>query len=350
MKKTLFVTGATGFIGGRIVERLYDSRKYKVIAGVHNWSNAARIGRFPVEMRYCDVLDKNNLASSFKGITHVIHCAAGSERIITEGTRNILKVACDFKIKKLIYLSSIAVYGDTSGIVDESVIPRPIDSYGKAKLLAEKECLRYTIKNLPVVILRPTIVYGPFSQKWTVDIARLIACHIIGISHIFEGKCNFIYVDDLVNAITLALEVNDSISQVFNVGGSQVISWNNYFKEFNKQMGFADISVIRDEVYMKIKIKSLFYYPIKIIAKMLLSKYDHMARYYYRRFLLARKLMNNIENELKLNLNPSDLELFERSANYESKKIARMLGYKPIYPISDGLRLTAEWLKGIEMI
>ena len=60
-EKSVLVIGANGFIGSKLVEKLYGNQRYKIIAGVHSWANAARAARFPVEIRLCDVLDKNSL-------------------------------------------------------------------------------------------------------------------------------------------------------------------------------------------------------------------------------------------------------------------------------------------------
>ncbi|MBI5356104.1 NAD(P)-dependent oxidoreductase [Candidatus Collierbacteria bacterium] len=349
-KRVIFVTGATGFIGGRVIEKLSNDNKNTVIAGVHNWSNAARIGRFPIIMRHCDVLNLPSLKKTLNGVTHIIHCAAGSDEIIIKGTSNILNAAMGLKVKRLINLSSAAVYGKISGLIDESVVPNPIDQYGKAKLCGEKECFKYMLQRVPIVILRPSIVYGPFSQKWTIGIGRQILRKKIGLSSGFEGKCNLLYVDDLIDAIFLSLHKEEAVSETFNVNGPEIVSWNDYFRIFNRLLSSEALISIKHTEYLRLMVAANFLGPVKIAAKLALAKQESLIRFIYRRFQLMRKIMDGVENEIKLNINSSDLRLFQLRAIYETKKINRVLKFKPRTSIETGLKKTIAWMKHVEII
>ncbi len=349
-KRTIFITGATGFIGGRIIEKLYNDKRATVIAGVHNWSNAARIGRFPIKMEHCDVLNLSSLTNTLRGVTHIIHCAAGSDKIIVNGTRNILNVAMRLKVKRLINISSAAVYGKISGSIDESVVPNPIDLYGNAKFRGEKECFKYVSQGVPIVILRPSIVYGPFSQKWTIGIGKQILRKKIGLSSEFEGKCNLLYVDDLIDAIILTLDKDEAIGEIFNVSGPKVISWNDYFRFFNRLLSSESLIDIDRTEYLRLIAAANFLDPVKTAAKLALSKQEPLIRFIYRRFRLMRKIMDGVENEIKLNINLSDFKLFKSRAIYETKKINRVLKFKPRTSVEIGLKKTVAWMKHVEII
>src|SRR5690242_10684133 len=84
-KETILVTGATGFIGGWLVEAICLGSFAEVRAGIKSWSRAARLSRFPVKVVPCDVMDKEQITQGMCGVTHVIHCATGSREDIIQG-------------------------------------------------------------------------------------------------------------------------------------------------------------------------------------------------------------------------------------------------------------------------
>src|SRR3990172_4537453 len=135
----ILVTGAGGFIGGWVVESLYLSGFRNVRAGIRRWSSGARIGRFPVEMILCDVTDKNEVKRAMEGVDAVIHCAAGSRDVIVNGTGNILLTSLRNGVKRFIHLSTIDVYGEAEGEVDETFpFQYTGNVYGDSKIEAEK--------------------------------------------------------------------------------------------------------------------------------------------------------------------------------------------------------------------
>ena len=84
--RTILVTGASGFIGGRIVEILHTSGSATVRAGIRRWSAAARVGRLPVDLVRCDITSPVEVAGALDGVTHLIHCAVGDRTVTVDGT------------------------------------------------------------------------------------------------------------------------------------------------------------------------------------------------------------------------------------------------------------------------
>src|ERR1035437_10260366 len=101
----VFVTGATGFIGGRLVEKLVLDEGAEVVALVRKFKNASRLARFPIKMVAGDVLDADALNRAMDGCSYAVHCAmdgsgtnAENRRVTVEGTRNICQVAEKLKL------------------------------------------------------------------------------------------------------------------------------------------------------------------------------------------------------------------------------------------------------------
>jgi nucleoside-diphosphate-sugar epimerase len=114
------VTGASGFIGSRLAERLSAEEGVRVRAMVRNPKKAERLRKHPLEIVQADLLDLPSLRKAIDGCDLIFHCAAlvretGDRnefyRTNVQGTENILKVSSETGIKRFIHFSSVAVYG-----------------------------------------------------------------------------------------------------------------------------------------------------------------------------------------------------------------------------------------------
>ena len=143
--KNILVTGATGFIGGRLIERIALNGKVRVRALIRNPAKAVRISRFNVEMISGDILDRASVDMAVKGCEIVFHCAWGDRKVNIDGTRNILDSSISWKINRLIHLSTTSVYGAApNGDLSESSPKQHIeDEYATSKLEGERLVIQY---------------------------------------------------------------------------------------------------------------------------------------------------------------------------------------------------------------
>jgi predicted dehydrogenase/nucleoside-diphosphate-sugar epimerase len=240
----VLITGASGFIGGRIAERLYVDYHNIPRCLIRNFNKLSRLSRFPIETSVGNVLDYNSLSKAMAGCDVVIHAAYGNTpdddlnvKINTLGTKNVIHAALQHGVKKFIYLSTIEVYGKNQHaiITEQTETSYSDNSYGNSKLDAENLCLKYfNDSSLPVVILRLAVVYGPYAPIWTVDVINRLLDRGFCLSDTFNGLCNLIYIDDCIDAIFLAIANNNIMGETFLISGGEGITWNEYFSKYNE--------------------------------------------------------------------------------------------------------------------
>jgi len=230
--QTVFVTGATGFIGGRVCERLTQAGVPKIRALAHSMHNAARIARLPIELCPGDLLDPTSLRQALGAAKVVIHCGLGNAGGIVRGTENMLKVALAAGVKRFVHVSTAAVYGITpppGSEKEDAPIRRTGDAYCDNKAAAERVVLRYGKRGLPVVILRPAIVWGPYSA-WS---TRLVDDLRAGRGAFIDGgrgACNTTYVDNLIDAMFLSLENDRALNEIFFITDGEEVTWGDFIR------------------------------------------------------------------------------------------------------------------------
>ena len=168
------VTGATGFIGGRLARRLV-AEGHRVVTIARDPGRAGDLVALGVEVHRGDITDRASLDRPMAGVDGLFHVAAwyrigardGGEgrRINVDGTRNVLEAMRAAGVKKGVYTSTLAVFGDTHGKrVDEGYFtPGPFDTeYERTKWAAHYQvAVPMMEQGLPLVIVQPGLVYGP---------------------------------------------------------------------------------------------------------------------------------------------------------------------------------------------
>ena len=234
MNERVLVLGAHGFIGRRIVARLSQDSGTAIIAAGRRAVSGSSSGS--IETLALDAADERALHAAMAGITGVVNCVAGSPENILGCAKALFSAAARLKpTPRVVHLSSLAVYGSITGLVDETTPPLgDLGDYSSAKLTAEK--LASTCES--VVLLRPGIVYGAGSQWWSDRIARLLVARRLGdMGVVGEGLCNLVYVDDVATAAVLALRTPGALGGTFNLGSPRIPTWNDYFSRYAKALG-----------------------------------------------------------------------------------------------------------------
>ncbi|MBN1371478.1 MAG: NAD-dependent epimerase/dehydratase family protein [Anaerolineaceae bacterium] len=245
---TSLVTGGAGFIGSHVAEELIKIGEDVVViddlsGGYQDNIVDPRIsfihGSINDEILVKKIFEKHNFTYVFhlaayaaEGLSHFIKSFNYSNNLL--GTVNLLNAAVNYNIKKFIFTSSIAVYGELPPPMDEEMTPRPEDSYGIAKYAVELE-LRATKRmfDLDYVIFRPHNVYG--ERQNIGDRYR----NVIGIfmNQILQEKPMtifgdgeqlraFTYISDVAPLIARAIQIPQASNQIFNIGADTPYTLN----------------------------------------------------------------------------------------------------------------------------
>ena len=216
----IVVTGATGFVGSNVVNKLKDHGDISVVA--RNISKAQALFKDSVKIYKGDVLNYYSLLDAFRGQDVVVHIAGLIKsfnvnrfyNVNTIGTKNVAKAARDAGVKRVIYLSSLAARGPSETM-------SPVSNYGASKLKGEFEILRY-INDYDIKILRPPIVYGPNET----DLFLMFKLAKSGRLPVMRNKYfSFIYVKDLADAIDRLVFSKIDKPSVYHISDGGAYSW-----------------------------------------------------------------------------------------------------------------------------
>ena len=228
----ILVTGATGFIGTRVVHEL-RARDRDVRALVHSPARAGSLANWDVELATGDVTDPVSLRAAAEGceeIVHLVSILTGSkadfERVMVEGTRNVVEAGAP---KRLVLMSAIGVDGPGA-----AGIP-----YFDAKREMERAVRE---SGLEFVILRPSFVFGDGGALATfLRLARRSpVTPIIGDG---SQRIQPVWMDDVARAVAESLERPEAAGRTLELGGPDIVTWNDFWARLKKAAGVRRPSV-----------------------------------------------------------------------------------------------------------
>lgn len=217
-----FVTGGTGFIGGRLVAGLRE-RGDEVVALVRSPEKASGLRELGCQLVQGDLGDKDTMRRAMEGCDGAFHVAAiykvgvpKSQRQAmldanVDGTANTLDAAVEAGVPRIIYVSTGNVFGDTHGkVVDESyhrdLSEGFMSTYDEAKYRAHELALERISQGAPIVIVQPGGVYGPGDHSELGNAIEMTRKGRMPMIPFAEMRMSFIYVDDVADGIIRAFD------------------------------------------------------------------------------------------------------------------------------------------------
>jgi dihydroflavonol-4-reductase len=236
-----FVTGGTGFIGGHVVRRLRE-RGDDVVALVRSPEKASDLRDLGVELVQGDCTDSEAIRRAAEGADAAFHGAAiykvgipkkdrdGMYDTNVRGTERVLDAVFEAGVPRIVYLSTVAVFGNTNQkVVDESYVresPDYLSCYDETKTLAHAAAKDRIAKGYPIVMVQPGGVYGPDDHS---ELGNMIDQTVSGKLFALpfpELGLNFVHVEDVADGILLAHDKGE-VGESYVLGGQ-----NGTMREF----------------------------------------------------------------------------------------------------------------------
>jgi nucleoside-diphosphate-sugar epimerase len=366
------VLGANGFIGSRLVEKLTLGRLATVRPIVRSINSMVRAARFDLDCRIAEATERASVEPHLKGCDVLFHCVIGDRDTIVKSAQAAYEAAAHAGVKRLVYLSSAVVHGESPrpGTREDSelVVDSPIE-YCASKIMAEKLLRRISAdRAVELVILRPSIVYGPRSTWWTARIATELLHGTAYLVNGGAGICNTVYVDDLVHAMWLAATSDKAADHAFIITDGEKVTWKSLYARVAEAVG-TDLSQVHNVDGARLR---------SLLAPPPVPRWKHVVRHAGEVAkqisppiaidLAKRVLPVGLKRALRQGWNaaneppddatkdrgrpsptPDPLLVRLQTCNYQlpTAKARDLLGYRPQISFDEGCRRTREWLRFI---
>jgi nucleoside-diphosphate-sugar epimerase len=314
--KTLMITGIGGAIGERLAE--IAVQKGLKVRGLQRSILSPKLADLGIEMTQGSITDPDLVTRACAGVDIVIHTAAivkadgdldEFRRVNVGGSVNLAQAAQAAGVKIFVQISSVLVYGFQypNGITEVGPFYAGDNPYCLTKLESEQQVLALNAPDFGVIVIRPGDVYGPRSIPWVVQPLKLMRQRKFFLLNNGRGVINHVYVDNLVEAIFLAIE-KQAYGEAFNITDGCETSWKEYYTRL-AQLGNL---------------------PKPLPARAALAK------------LLAKILPKRW-----ISVSPAEIDATTRLHTYSIAKAQRVLGYNPSISLDEGMARIHAWLKTI---
>jgi nucleoside-diphosphate-sugar epimerase len=324
----VLLTGATGFIGGRLATRLLtEGRPVRCL--VRPGADTSQLVSPGVELAVGDVTRPDTLGGAMAGVSHVVHCAAmvsdwatveEIEAVNVVGTRNLLAAAATAELRRFVHISTTDIYGHPggNGTIEESHRPSGFSNwYAETKLQAETEVRRVTA--FETVLLRPATVYGPGSQEVVGEIAKAIQRRQMLLVDRGKPVAGLCFVENLIDAAILALDHEAAPGETFNVTDGLPVTWRQFTDDLAAGLGCPGPRF------------SLPYRPALALGMGLESSYR-----------LARRATGLTLPAL---LTRQAVQVLGRDQRFSNDHARAVLGWAPRVDYREGIERTLRWLR-----
>jgi nucleoside-diphosphate-sugar epimerase len=344
----VLVIGAGGFIGAWVAEYLHLSGRAEPRLGVRSPTSLVRTSRFGMtDVAFADVMDRAALVRALEGVDAVLNCALIAPAMEKDAAATIAAAMREGGVRRLVYLSSIAVYGKAEGVVTEDApLPQRVNAYAKGK--QEAEAVLRAATDIDVTLLRPTLVHGPYGAVWTENVARRVVSGRWGtLGRHGDGTCNLVYVQDVAEAIITCVESPATIGKVYNLNSADRPSWNDYWTRLSILLTGRDLPVLNGR---RIMFRSRLLTPVRELGKFMLQRNAQLVMKLYTANQLTRGVFKTTEGSLKLFPAHEELESYSRSVSYSGDRLAVDTGFAPHTSFEGGTELSGDWLRLIGVV
>jgi len=316
----VLITGVNGFIASHLAEHLVQMN-VSVRGVARRPAAAVWLAEQGIEVTPTHLSDRDALRRAMDGCRRVVHAAAwtgGAElppdvgyQVNVDGTANVLAAARASGVERLIYISSVAVYGSNRApLIDETApTPRVGQAYPDSKIVAESLVRE---SGLPFVIIRPASTYGPRGTAWTVGPIEQIKAGRLVLLGQDRGLVTPGYIENVVDGLILALNHDNAPGETFNMCDDQAVTYRTFYLAYARMFGIDTLPTLPGIVAILAR-----FGPVNLLRR------------------LARRPTAGAWSR-HFRFNPSQFSV---------AKARRVLGYDPKIGFEEGMRRTEAWLR-----
>src|SRR4051812_5718068 len=321
------VTGAGGFIGRALCERLHAEGA--LVTGIDvDDSLAGRVRAARAEFRPCDTSDADGIRAAMDGAELVVHAAAlvtdwgpmeDFVRVNVRGTHNVLEAARMLRCRRIVHLSSVASWGyEHRMALDEDAQPRPCGiPYIDTKAASDALAIGRARAGEPIAVIRPGDVYGPRSTPWAVRPLEALKRRRLVLIGRGGGVMTPVYIDDLVESIVLALTVVGATGRGYTVWDGRPVTARAFFEHYARMLGRDGIPRLP-----------------RPLARIAAGAQEAVAVASGRPPMFTRNAITFVS----------------RRAPYSNGRARDLLGWRPRVTLDEGMRRTEQWFRETRLL
>jgi 2-alkyl-3-oxoalkanoate reductase len=363
--RTFAVVGAGGFIGYRLAEYLLLNDLAIPRPIIRSRRSMARLSKFDLDIRVADATNQEALTAAMAGCEAAFHCVVGNRQTILNSIDATYAACREAGVKRLVYLSSAVVHGYSPDRDTDEESPllegQPFD-YNASKVLAEQK-LRSLMSDGAVecVILRPSIVYGPRSTYWSAQLASDILAGKAFLVDGGQGICNTIFIDNLVEVMSLCATHPAAAGQTFLVRDAECVTWGQLYAATADAIGVdpASIRSISSATAARPDASPASTNLRSLVRAIWRNRFVRAAKELIRSratVSLAIKLRARFQflqtgadpgksRPDEIAVDPEMLALQMCQHELPARKLGETLNYKPSITFYEGTHRTAQWLR-----
>ena len=316
-------------------------------AGVRISERATRIVGSPAELVRCDVTNKESIDLAMKDVEIIVNCVRSETGASAEETRLILECAARSGARKVIHLSSVATYGNVTGRVDEDTAPVvPINAYGQDKLVAEGYCRSAASRSLCVVVVRPSLVYGPYGEEWTGRFIRgIVSGRLMQFGAMGCGDANLIFAGDLAKLVAHLAIADLPNFLLLNANGKDIPTFNAYFDLLSRALGRGALA----QAGAVDRVRRDARRQIRRVGRALQRASNPVLLRLGRPGAVLAGGINNVTSSLPYDLGDEPISIYSRQVRYTIDRCLE-IGFSPPTSLKDGINASVKWARAVGLV